>query len=230
MNFKKRSYKKELLDGDNIPFVDIEQNMKEINTINTLLGGHSITLDGVKKLLSNKKKITICEIGCGNGNNLKVINKYCKKQRIEIHIIGVDIKKECIDAARLDESFSANTKWLVNDYTETRFDEKPGIIFSSLFCHHFTDEELIKQLQWMNDNCTIGFFINDLQRHPLAYYFIKIFTKIFSSSYLVKNDAPLSVARGFTKNEWKYLLNEAGKKNYSVKWKWAFRYLISCKK
>ena len=61
MNFKKRSYKKELLDGDNIPFVDIEQNMKEINTINTLLGGHSITLDGVKKLLSNKKKITICE-------------------------------------------------------------------------------------------------------------------------------------------------------------------------
>ena len=50
--------------------------------------------------------------------------------------------------------------------------------------------------------------------------------RLFSKSYLVKNDAPLSVLRGFKKNEWKNIFEKAGIKNYSIKWKWAFRYLI----
>jgi D-alanyl-D-alanine dipeptidase len=43
---------------------------------------------------------------------------------------------------------------------------------------------------------------------------------------LVKNDAPLSVKRGFRKSELVSLLEKAGFKNYSVKWSWAFRYRI----
>ncbi len=81
-------------------------------------------------------------------------------------------------------------------------------------------------LQWMQQNSSKGFFINDLHRHPLAYYSIKWITKFFSKSYLVKNDAPLSVARGFKKEEWKYILNKAGIKTYTIQWQWAFRYLV----
>ena len=92
--------------------------------------------------------------------------------------------------------------------------------------HHFTDEELIIMLQWMKANAKIGFFINDLHRHPIAYHFIKIATKLFSGSYLVKNDAPLSVLRGFKKKEWENILLKAGIKHYTIQWKWAFRYLI----
>jgi hypothetical protein len=82
-------------------------------------------------------------------------------------------------------------------------------------------------LVWMNENASVGFFINDLHRHPLAYHFIKITSKFFSKSYLVKNDAPLSVLRGFKKIEWKQLLRKAGLENASVKWRWAFRYLVT---
>ena len=81
----------------------------------------------------------------------------------------------------------------------------------------------------MKQKSSTGFFINDLQRHPFAYYSIKWITKLFSRSYLVKNDAPLSVARGFTKKEWKKIFNSAGINNFSIKWKWAFRYLITCR-
>ncbi|HEY2727824.1 MAG TPA: SAM-dependent methyltransferase, partial [Parafilimonas sp.] len=95
INFRKRSYKKELLDNDAIPFDDIRINMQEINTINKLLGGHKITLDGFKKLLTNKKTIHVCEIGCGDGNNLFVIINWCKKNNIEIQCTGIDIKEEC---------------------------------------------------------------------------------------------------------------------------------------
>ncbi|HXB43788.1 MAG TPA: hypothetical protein VNV85_07015, partial [Puia sp.] len=70
MDFSARSYNTELLDRDDIPFSDIEQNMRELNIINTWLGGHRITLRGVRKLIGNKKEISICEIGCGGGDNL----------------------------------------------------------------------------------------------------------------------------------------------------------------
>jgi hypothetical protein len=81
-------------------------------------------------------------------------------------------------------------------------------------------------MQWMQANSNYGFFINDLQRHPLAYFLIKWITRIFSRSYLVRHDAPLSVARGFRRKEWSVILRSSGLASFAVQWKWAFRYLI----
>ncbi len=228
-NLKERSSLKELLDGDDIPFADIKQNMKELNTINTFLGGHGITLAGVKGILQKlpeKKLITICEIGCGGGDNLSAIDSWCIKKKIPVQFIGIDIKQECIDFAKTQCAY-LNAKWIQNDYATVSFGTtKPDIIFSSLFCHHFSNADVVKMLNWMKLNCSKGFFINDLHRHPLAYYSIRWITQLFSSSYLVKNDAPLSVARSFTRNEWHALFDTTDIRNYTIQWKWAFRYLI----
>src|ERR1700761_9601521 len=51
ISFAKRSDEKELLDRDDIPFADIEKNMQELDFINTWLGGHSVSLNGLKRLL-----------------------------------------------------------------------------------------------------------------------------------------------------------------------------------
>lgn len=226
MNFDKRSYQPELLDAANIPFPDIRKNMEELDTINTLLGGHAITLKGFRKLLGLKKSVSVCEIGCGGGDNLKAIVEWCNRHQIQVRCTGIDLKKECIDVARLQKSLSANCEWIVSDYADVVFDEKPDILFSSLFCHHFTEEELINQLPWMQTHSQIGFFINDLHRHPLAYHSIRLLTRIFSSSYLVKHDAPVSVTRGFLKKEWVQLCKAAGLQHITIQWKWAFRHLI----
>lgn len=229
INLHTRSYQQELLDKDDIPFADIRQNMQELNTINTYLGGHNISIDGIKKILqtfSTQQTITICEIGCGGGDNLKAIENWCLKNNINANFIGIDIKAACIAFAQ-QQYPSLNAKWIASDYQEVRFNgNKPHIIFSSLFCHHFINEAIVEMLQWMKTNTTRGFFINDLNRHPLAYYSIKIITALFSRSYLVKNDAPLSVARGFKKKEWLEMIAAAAIPNCSIQWKWAFRHLI----
>lgn len=226
MNFSKRSYKKELLDEDHIPFVDIKRNMYELNFINEWLGGHKITIDGFKEIAGDRKAIVVCEIGCGGGDNLAAIYKWCEQNNITISLIGIDIKEECIEYAKSRLAVSAETTWIVSDYRIAPLPTKPDIIFSSLFCHHFTNEELVLQLRWMKENARIGFFINDLQRHWLAYYSIKVLTQIFSSSYLVKNDAPLSVRRGFTKYELNLLSKQSNITPANITLKWAFRYLL----
>ena len=226
IDFSKRSYQKELLDNDNIPFAAIQQNMKELDFINTHLGGHKITIAGFKKLAAERKTISVCEIGCGGGDNLNAIFNFCIKKNIPAKFTGIDINADCITYAKAQTKITP-INFITSDYKKVDFkNEKPDIIFSSLFCHHFTDDELIEMLQWMKANCKLGFFINDLHRNSIAYYFIKFSTKLFSKSYLVKNDAPLSVRRGFKKKEWKNILNKAEIVNYTIQWKWAFRHLI----
>ncbi|WP_288096635.1 methyltransferase domain-containing protein [Hydrotalea sp.] len=226
MNLRKRSYQPELLDADAIPFEDIYLNMKELNVINTWLGGHAITVNGFKQFVKNKNQITVCEIGCGGGDNLKVIAEFCIQQRILLSVIGIDKNASCIEVAKKLNGNWVDSKWIVADYASVVFQQKPDIIFSSLFCHHFTETQLNFQLLWMQQNSRLGFFINDLHRNYVAYYSILLLTKLFSKSYLVKHDAPLSVARGFIKKEWETLLQVAAIHYYSVTWKWAFRYLI----
>jgi 2-polyprenyl-3-methyl-5-hydroxy-6-metoxy-1,4-benzoquinol methylase len=234
MNFSKRSYRKELLDKNHIPFEDIKQNMKELEIINRWLGGHNITIKGIKKILNSNSALlsqtgtpfTVCEIGCGGGDNLKAIDRWLAKKNIVCHFTGIDIKEECIKYAGENCSGLKNINWICADYEKVVFEKKPDIIFSSLFCHHFNEKDIEKIINWMKENAAAGFFINDLQRHPVAYYSIKILTSVFSRSYLVKNDAPLSVLRGLTKKEWTAILQHTAAGKYSLQWQWAFRWLL----
>jgi 2-polyprenyl-3-methyl-5-hydroxy-6-metoxy-1,4-benzoquinol methylase len=226
MNLQQRSYQPELLDDLDIPFEDIKRNMQELNFINTYLGGHQISIRGLKQFTANKNEINVCEIGCGGGDNLLALLHFCNKENVQVHFTGIDIKPACIEFAKNSAALQNNTTWITNDYKAVRFDKKPDVIFSSLFCHHFTDEALAAQLIWMKENSNDGFFINDLQRSAVAYFLIKSLSAVFSKSYLVKNDAPLSVARSFVKRDWKNIFSNANIHPYNIGWEWAFRYLI----
>ena len=221
---------KELLDREDIPFADIEKNMQELDVINTWLGGHAISQKGLKQLIGVRQRVSICEIGCGGGDNLRVLSRWCRQRGITAEVTGIDNNAHCVAVAKR-RWIGDNARWVCSDYREVSFSGgRPDILFSSLFCHHFTDAELADQLLWMDTNAEIGWFINDLQRHRLAYYAIRLLTAVFSGSYLVRNDAPLSVLRGFSRAEWCRLLAAAKIDDSRVSWEWAFRWLVTRRK
>lgn len=232
MIFSVRSNESELIDNDDLSYEEISRNMQELEIINSLLGGHRISIQGIKLLIGEnplrQHPLIICEIGCGGGNNLQALSKWCSKRKLDVAFVGVDINPYCIRYAN-EKNHSSRINFIERDYKEVVFDTKPDIIFSSLFCHHFTNSQLIEMLKWLKQHSGTGFFINDLHRHPLAYYSISVLTRLLSKSRLVKNDAPLSVLRGFQKKEWKHLLKESGISQYTLQWKWAFRWLVAAK-
>ena len=150
------------------------------------------------------------------------------QENIKLSLTGIDIKAECIAFAKSRKSISVPVEWIINDYRKADFDKKPDIIFSSLFCHHFNNEELIFQIE-----------VDEGKQQPLDFLLmtykdtfsliipLKLLTTLFSSSYLVKNDAPLSVLRGFTAAELRDLVMQSQAANATIKWKWAFRYLVT---
>lgn len=223
LNF--RSYKKELLDGDEIPAADLFLNLKELDTINKLLGGYNISLSALNKIVQGNTSYRLVDIGCGGGDTLKHIHQWAARKKKNIVLTGIDIKPVCIEYA------AANTKalpiqYICDDYRQLyNHTTQVDIIHACLFCHHLDEAQLVELVRFALQHKVI-LVINDLERNPVAYYSIKWLTQLFSKSYLVKNDAPLSVARGFKKNEWKDILLKVGAKHFTVKNKWAFRHEV----
>lgn len=223
--FKQRSYKKELLDSEAIPAKDLYQNLKELDVINAVLGGYRITFSSLKKIIQKQRAYTLVDIGSGGGDTLKRIFKWNKTQKFSLNLVGVDLKQICIDYA-LENKPNPALKYICDDYKNI-YNHLPkiDIIHACLFCHHLSDVEIIELIKFaQSNNSTL--IINDLERNAFAYYSIKILTQIFSKSYLVKNDAPLSVLRGFRHSEWKDLIQKSGVTNYSINYKWAFRHEV----
>jgi hypothetical protein len=135
---------------------------------------------------------------------------------------------DCINYAEENLASLKNKTLICDDYRNISPDllEKIDIIHCSLFLHHLTDEEIIDLFKFGKaHHCII--LANDLHRNWFAYYSIKFLTSLFSKSWLVRNDACLSVRRAFRKKELESLLQKAGYKNYTVKWSWAFRYIVT---
>jgi SAM-dependent methyltransferase len=162
MNFRKRSYTKELLDRDDIPFADIKQNMQELDLINAKL--EDIRLPSRNRNNDNKdgerqkgkhEKLSVLEIGCGGGDNLRVIKNYCAKKNIAVQLSGLDINPHCIAFARSRKE-NEGIEFISSDYKLANPFPKPDIIFNSLFCHHFADDEMRNILIWMKEHSASG--------------------------------------------------------------------------
>lgn len=224
--FKHRSRQKELLDEEDIPKELLYKNLQELELVNNWLGGIKISLDGFEDAIDKDERVVLADIGCGGGDTLKAFAKKSREEGWNAHFVGIDLKQDCIDYAERTCRDYNEIRFICDDYKKViSADKTITHIHAALFCHHLTDDEIVELLGFCKEhNKTL--IINDLERHPFAYHSIKVITRLFNGSELVKNDAPLSVLRGFKKTEWKELLHRADVEHYHIEWKWAFRHLI----
>lgn len=215
------------MDRNDIPEKDLYRNYRELHIINQQLGGYRITLKGLTRIVKGMTSFSILDIGCGGGDMLKTIAVWGRKNNFQLQLTGVDISAAAIQYSKENcKSFPEIECRQEDVFQHLGSGKSYDVIMNTLFMHHFTDDQIVRLLLLMKNNADRGFVINDLQRHPLAYYSIKWITKFFSQSYLVKNDAPLSVLRGFRLEDWWHLLSKAFITNALISREWAFRYLV----
>ena len=226
--FTHRSDQKELLDELNIPKQLLHQNLRELDILNRTTGGHSISLRGIKQLITDPKKwYHIVDLGCGSGDSLKAIAHWARKHKFNVKLTGVDMNAHAIDYLKIHCATFPEISGFFGDYQDYMENNKTvDIVLCSLFCHHLSDNELLSLFSWFKVEAGVGFVINDLKRNWLAYYSAWIFTRLFNGTKLARNDGPISVLRGFKFNELDNLLIKSSITNYSIKEQWIFRFLI----
>lgn len=230
IQFAQRSFEKEIMDNLDCSGPVLEQTLRELKTINRWLGGNDVTNKGLNRLMRDfpQKEYSIVDIGCGGGDMIEVMQAWAKKKQILAHFTGVDANGHTIELAKKRQRHLKGIEWRVANVFDVAFlEEQVDIVTCTLFTHHFTDEELIQLFLVLKKKARLGFVINDLHRHPIAYYSIRWLTGWFSKSPMVQHDAALSILRSFTRKEWNLILKQAGLTKFHIRWRWAFRWQIN---
>lgn len=219
--FLKRSYHMEMMDDISVNKGKLTRALKELRIINRLLGGNSVSREGINYFTTDgKDKLKVLDIGGGASDILYDLKKMYNK----VIIFSMDLNKH---TCHYQKGLSGNSKIFCADaFNLPLKDRFFDLIHVSLFLHHFEEEEIGHLIRQFLSITRCGIVINDLRRNILAYSGIYLLTALFSKSELVKNDGPLSVRRAFTKMDLVNILNICGIKSYLIKRKWAFRFLV----
>jgi len=229
LNLNFRSDSKEFIDDPQVDAGTLRETYKQVKSINVYTLGYWPTMSAVGYFLARygeKGKIKILDVGCGDGETLRRIDHYARHRNYSLELTGIDINREVIAAAVELTPASINLKH--GDILANNENETYDLIINSLTMHHLADGEIVRLMQWMCVHSRFGWFISDLHRHQIAYYFIKFFNRLCGFNHLVCHDAPLSVARSFRYPEWINLLTQAGINSDHIKISWYpnFRYGI----
>lgn len=225
-----RSAEIEIMDDLDCQGEVVDQTLRELDFINQWLGGNAVTLQALKQLLrkqSKNQEVSIADLGCGSGEMLRLIARRAFQENRSLKLLGIDANPNIIEFAKAHSLKFNNISFeAINIFSKEFRERKFDIVLCTLFLHHFTEEQLVDIFKSLHQQTKIGIIVNDIHRHPLAFYSIKWLTQLFSKSAMVKFDAPLSVQRAFTKKELADILSKAGITNYQLKWKWAFRWQL----
>ena len=223
-----RSDEIEIMDDLEISGEVVNQTLRELNTINQFLGGNRISVSAFRKMSSTMNKVSLADLGCGGGDIMMEMAKWARKRKKEASFLGIDANSNIVDYAKRNTlSYPEIEFKAINIFSEEFSKKKIDIIHCCLFMHHFSEDELVGLFKQFKSQARVGVIINDLHRHPVAYLSIKILTRLFSKSSMVRNDASVSVARAFKKNELIRILQKSGIKKYHLSWKWAFRWKLT---
>jgi 2-polyprenyl-3-methyl-5-hydroxy-6-metoxy-1,4-benzoquinol methylase len=233
IKLRQRSHAKETIDDPTSDPKLLRQTYRQINAINACTLGSRMTLEAVRYFLKrygHRQTISILDIGCGDGQMLRQI-AHAAKGRFSLQLTGMEINPEVITMANaattMDHLDFIQGNVLTDDHPVVY-----DLIISSLTAHHLADEDIVKLIAWMTRHARIGWYICDLHRHVLAYYFIKYSVRIFGCNRLICHDAPLSVARGFRRAEWAGFLaqGQVDQSRATISWYPNFRYGIRYEK
>lgn len=223
-----RIWKGEIMDDFDLELSQVESIYKDLDRVNHLLGGNSVTLDGIRQLLKNRptdQLYEVIDVGCGNGGMLRRIAHYAKRQGWNLRLTGVDANPVAIELAQRQSKAYPNITYKCLDVRSTEFEQLQADIFlCTLTLHHFKDETIVGLMGTFMRAARIGVVINDLQRSRVAYHLFKLFAAVFIKQPIAVKDGLISILRSFKREDLRSYQQQLSGGKHDLRWRWAFRY------
>jgi 2-polyprenyl-3-methyl-5-hydroxy-6-metoxy-1,4-benzoquinol methylase len=223
-----RSAAPEIMDDFAMEGEILRDALDKIASINKLLGGNKVTLQGVKRLLKGvdrTRSISILDVGCGNGDMLRTLADYATKKDLNFVLYGIDANAFTIKHAQSLSASYPNISYYCDDiFNENLPLQEFDIILCTLTLHHFKNDEILKLLSFFHTQARLGLVINDLHRSKLAYYLFTALCYVFGLNDMSREDGLVSILRGFKRSDLEQYSKQLQFRKFSIRWKWAFRY------
>lgn len=160
------------------------------------------------KAVGQKRAFSLLDVGFGDGDMLRAIARWARKQGIEARLTGVDLNPRSAAIAREATDPGMRIAYRTGDYAHQpeRFD----YMISSQVAHHMTDSQLSHFLIHMEREAVRGWLISDLHRHRISYVGYPLLARALGVHRIVREDGQLSIARSFRPPEWREIVQDAG--------------------
>jgi SAM-dependent methyltransferase len=210
VDFSNRSQLTELMDAP-CSRDDLRACLRDIARLNRWFLAYRPVLSWLESLaLPPQESVHILDIGCGYGDGLRRVERWANTRPIMAELTGLDVNPNAVAIASEASPARSRIRWESEDVFSYEPARPVHIIISSLFTHHLADEKIVTFLKWIEQQATIGWFINDLSRNSVPYHLLKAFSRVARLHYFVQHDGPVSIARAFVREDWRRLCRAAG--------------------
>jgi ubiquinone/menaquinone biosynthesis C-methylase UbiE len=167
---------------------------------------------------------SLLDVGTGNGDIPATIARWARRRNLAARISCLEHEAVTVEAAADQTRAFSEIKLVRGDASRPPFAPASfDFVLASQLLHHFADEQMVTLLRTWARLARRAIIVSDLVRHPLAYHGIRLLTKAFTRNIMTRTDAPLSVRRALTIEEWRAVLREANVGRFRVDWALPFR-------
>ena len=227
----RRSHEKEMMDFPDNPKEILAGELRNLRIINRYLGGYRSVLSGLDRLVGRGKlkRFSLLDVGTGSGDIPARITNWAQQRGIKASIVALEPEPITARVAAILTQEKTNPPFIPllqrgkeGDFRRCGISVVRGdgnappfrpasfdFVLASQLLHHFSEEKIVAQLRTWSRLARRAIIISDLVRHPIAYYGIRLVTKLFTRNVMTLTDAPLSVQRAFTMAEWHELFRRA---------------------
>ncbi|MGH7852026.1 MAG: methyltransferase domain-containing protein, partial [Candidatus Binatia bacterium] len=199
-------------------------DLRNLRTINRYLGCYRNVLRALASALNGQSEFTLLDVGTGNADIPAAIVHWSRRRKLTAQISCLEREEITVEHAVDQTRFFGEITVLRADATRPPFSPASfDFVLASQLLHHFPNEQIVALLRSWATLARRAVIVSDLVRHPLAYHGIRLLTNAFTRNIMTRTDAPLSVRRALTLEEWRAVFREANVGRFSVEWALPFR-------
>ena len=224
-----RIHEEELLDAGAGSDDDVAANLSDLRRINRLLGGTRVVRKALESSLdgSAPEMLSLLDVGTGSADIPAEIARRWTRRGTRGTFVSLDISERNLRVARSRLGVDPAVTLVRADAMQLPFATGSfDFVIASQFLHHFTNNEVVRLLVEFARVARRAVVISDLVRNLVPYWFIRMTGPMLTTSFLTRNDGPLSVLRAFTAPELRELATEAGLTHSTVERVFPYRLML----
>ncbi len=164
-----------------------------------MFGPHRILASLLGELVSKQEVFSLLDVGAASGD----MGAHVRRRFANARITSLDRKRQHLAEA-------ANPRIAADAFQLPFRDRSFDFVLCSLLLHEYPDPQARDLLRRLFAVARRGLIALDLDRHPVAYYFLPATQWVFGWDDVTVHDGPVSVQASFRAGDLERLAREAG--------------------
>ncbi|MBP0445463.1 methyltransferase domain-containing protein [Roseomonas sp. SSH11] len=222
-----RSSAPEIMDDAAQDFAAFSAALHDLERINRMSLAYRPTLRWLDALArrTGARRMSVLDVGAGGGDMLARVADWGARRGVALDLAALDRSPHAEAHARARHP-GLPVRWITADLFELDPAERFDAVICALFTHHLDEPQLVLFLRWMESRARLGWFISDLHRHPLPWGVVWAGVRLLRMDPMVVHDSTVSIARGFSRADWRRLAAQAGVPA-RLRWAFPFRWTLA---